>query len=37
MFGVVIQMFCYCYGVDNAITFNADEVIPPIMRNLGIS
>jgi hypothetical protein len=30
-------MFCYHYGVDKAITFNAYEVIPQLMCNLGIS
>jgi hypothetical protein len=34
-FGVVIQIFYY-YGVDNVITLDVDEVIPPVMRNLGI-
>jgi hypothetical protein len=30
-------MFCYRYGVNNAITFNAYEVIPLVMCKLGIS
>jgi hypothetical protein len=29
-------MFCYWYGVDNAITFNAYEIIPLVMCDLGI-
>jgi hypothetical protein len=29
-------MFCYRYGVNNAINLNAYEVIPPIMCNLSI-
>jgi hypothetical protein len=36
-FGDIIQMFCYHYGGDSAITFNAYEVIPLVMCNLGIS
>jgi hypothetical protein len=35
-FSIVIQMLCYCYGVDNAITLNSYEVIPLVMCNLGI-
>ncbi len=37
VFGVVIQMFCYHYGANNAITFNAYEIIPLVMCDLGIS
>jgi hypothetical protein len=37
VFGVVTQMICYYYGVDNAIAFNVDEIIPSIMHNLGIT
>jgi hypothetical protein len=29
-------MFCYHYGVNSAITFNAYKVIPPVMWNFGI-
>jgi len=37
VFSVVIQMFYYRYGANNAITLNAYEVIPLVMCNLGIS